>query len=46
MVFVTQPRPRPSHWRKRRNGQGVETVSDGKTSVGMDRTDDIKKSIY
>jgi len=40
-----QPYPRPSHW-PRRSGTGYESVSDGKTSVGMDRTDDIKKGIY
>ena len=40
-----QPYPRPSHW-PHRSGTGYESVSDGKTSVGMDRTDDIKKGIY
>ncbi|WP_129583689.1 hypothetical protein [Alicyclobacillus tolerans] len=40
-----QPSPRPAHW-PRRAGSGYESVSDGKTSVGMDRTDDIKKGIY
>lgn len=40
-----QPVPRPNDWPKRR-GTGYESVSDGKTSVGMDRTDDIKKAIY
>lgn len=40
-----QPVPRPSNWPARR-GTGYESVSDGKTSVGMDRTDDIKKAIY
>lgn len=39
------PIPRPDDWPKRRSG-GYETVSDAKTSVGMDRTDDIKKGIY
>ena len=39
------PVPRPLDWPKRRSG-GYETVSDAKTSVGMDRTDDIKKGIY
>lgn len=39
------PSPRPTNWPKRKNG-GYETVSDAKTSVGMDRTDDIKKGIY
>lgn len=41
-----QPSPRPANWPKRGKGGGYESVSDGKTSVGMDRTDDIKKSIY
>ena len=40
-----QPVPRPIEWPARR-GTGYESVSDGKTSVGMDRTDDIKKAIY
>ena len=42
------PSPRPDNWPKARKGAGVgfETVSDSKTSVGMDRTDDIKKGIY
>lgn len=40
-----QPTPRPDNWPKRSSG-GYETVSDAKTSVGMDRTDDIKKGIY
>lgn len=41
-----QPNPRPTDWPPRRAGGGFESVSDGKTSVGMDRTDDIKKGIY
>lgn len=41
-----QPNPRPRDWPSRRKGTGYESVSDGKTSVGMDRTDDIKKGIY
>lgn len=40
------PSPIPKGWKKRRNGGGFESVSDSKTSVGMDRTDDIKKGIY
>lgn len=40
-----QPIPRPTDWPKR-SGTGYETVSDGKSSVGMDRTDDIKKATY
>ena len=39
------PKPRPDDWPKRR-GTGYETISDGKTSVGMDRTDDLKKATY
>lgn len=39
------PTPRPNTWPKRKSG-GYETISDAKTSVGMDRTDDIKKGIY
>lgn len=33
-------------WPARRNGSGYESISDGKSSVGLDRTDDIKKGIY
>ena len=33
-------------WPDRRSGGGKESISDSKTSVGMDRTDDIKKGIY
>ena len=40
------PSPTPSGWPERQQGQGHESVSDSKTSVGMDRTDDIKKGIY
>lgn len=40
------PSPIPQGWQKRRVGSGYESVSDSKTSVGMDRTDDIKKGIY
>jgi hypothetical protein len=40
-----QPIPRPPAW-PQRSGTGYESVSDGKTSVGMDRTDDIKKALY
>lgn len=39
------PRPIPDDWAKRRSGSGYESISDSKTSVGMDRTDDIKKGI-
>jgi hypothetical protein len=41
-----QPIPRPLNWPQRRSGEGYESVSDSKSSVGMDRTDDIKKGIY
>ncbi len=41
-----QPVPRPERWPMRRVGTGYESVSDSKSSVGMDRTDDIKKGIY
>lgn len=40
-----QPSPRPEDW-PRRKGSGYESISDGKTSVGMDRTDDLKKATY
>lgn len=40
------PSPIPERWPKRRNSGGYESVSDSKTSAGMDRTDDIKKGIY
>jgi hypothetical protein len=40
-----QPSPRPANWPKRASS-GYESISDGKSSVGMDRTDDIKKGIY
>lgn len=39
------PKPRPAEWPKRRS-QGYESISDGKSSVGMDRTDDVKKGVY
>lgn len=42
------PNPRPNWWPKSKggDGDGYESISDSKTSVGMDRTDDIKKGIY
>jgi len=42
------PNPRPDWWPKSKGGDGggFESISDSKTSVGMDRTDDIKKGIY
>ena len=39
------PSPVPLNWPDRA-GSGRETISDGKTSVGLDRTDDIKKGVY
>jgi hypothetical protein len=41
-----QPVPRPENWPARKTGAGYESISDGKTRVGLDRTDDIKKGIY
>ena len=41
-----QPIPRPVNWPQRKSGEGYESISDSKSSVGMDRTDDIKKGIY
>jgi hypothetical protein len=38
--------PKSDGWPARRNGSGYESISDGKSSVGLDRTDDIKKGIY
>lgn len=40
------PVPRPPDWPARRGGTGAESISDGKSSVGLDRTDDVKKGIY
>ncbi len=40
------PSPRPDDWPRRETGRGFESVSDSKTSAGMDRTDDLKKAIY
>ncbi len=39
------PAPVPVNWPNRPR-TGRETISDGKTSVGLDRTDDIKKGVY
>lgn len=39
-----KPAPAPPDWPMK--GGTPESVSDGKTSVGMDRTDDIKKGVY
>lgn len=40
------PQAVSSDWPDRRIGGGKESISDSKTCVGMDRTDDIKKGIY
>lgn len=39
------PSPPPTDWPRRRTS-GYESISDGKSSMGMDRTDDLKKGIY
>ena len=41
-----QPTPRPDDWPHRHRASGYESISDSKTSVGMDRTDDLKKATY
>ena len=41
-----QPNPRPEDWPHRTRASGYESISDSKTSVGMDRTDDLKKATY
>lgn len=33
-------------WPARDQGSGFKSISDGKSSVGMDRTDDLKKAVY
>ena len=41
------PSPTPAGWPLTRGTKPkAESISDGKTSVGMDRTDDIKKGVY
>ncbi|MEI7900820.1 MAG: hypothetical protein WCK89_11245 [bacterium] len=40
------PRNPGEGWPKAGDGKPKGTISDGKTSVGMDRTDDIKKSTF
>ena len=40
------PRDPGEGWPKAGDGKTKGTISDGKTSVGMDRTDDIKKSAF
>ena len=39
-----KPTPTPEGWP--RKNTAYESISDGKSSVGMDRTDDIKKGTY
>lgn len=39
------PSPVPNSWPSTSSG-GRESISDSKTSVGLDRTDDIKKGVY
>ncbi|MCP4358266.1 MAG: hypothetical protein GY796_09655 [Chloroflexi bacterium] len=41
-----QPSSRPTDWPRRSSASGYESISDSKTSVGMDRTDDLKKATY
>lgn len=41
-----QPSPRPADWPRRHGASGHESISDSKSSVGMDRTDDLKKATY
>ena len=41
-----QPYPKPDNWPRRQGSRGYESISDSKTSVGMDRTDDLKKATY
>ncbi len=46
-VYETKDRTHPLYWLTNGCGsKGSINVSDSKTSVGMDRTDDIKKGIY
>lgn len=40
------PRNPGEGWPQKSNGRPTGSISDGKTSVGMDRTDDIKKSTF
>jgi hypothetical protein len=47
MYYLTNSCGRPPKIAKDRDGwPKKESISDGKTSAGMDRTDDIKKGIY
>jgi hypothetical protein len=46
-VYETKDRTNPLYWLTNGCGsKGSINVSDSKTSVGMDRTDDIKKGMY
>ena len=40
------PRNPGEGWPRQANGKPKGSISDGKTSVGMDRTDDIKKATF
>lgn len=40
------PRNPGEGWPRQANGQPKGSISDGKTSVGIDRTDDIKKATF
>lgn len=47
MYYLANASGRPPRIAKDRDGwPQAESISDGKTSAGMDRTDDIKKGIY
>lgn len=41
-----RPQGTSEGWQQDSSGRSTGSVSDGKTSVGMDRTDDIKKSTF
>lgn len=41
-----RPDPRPVEWPRTGSNGGYSSISDGKSSVGMDRTDDLKKGLY
>lgn len=41
-----RPKEVGSGWPRDDKGKPEKTISDSKTSVGMDRTDDIKKSVF
>jgi len=41
-----RPREAGEGWPRHADGRPMGSISDGKTSVGMDRTDDIKKATF